>query len=39
MKNRTTCSNCGIDISDYDDAIQEWGFCGSECEREGADDE
>lgn len=28
------CKVCGVDISYYDESIQEWGFCGSECERE-----
>lgn len=34
MYQRTTCTHCDIDLSDYDEAVQEWGFCSSTCERE-----
>ncbi len=32
--NRPRCLNCEMDLTDYEEAVHEWGFCGSECERE-----
>ena len=34
IDDRPRCRNCGVDLSDYDEGVQEWGFCGSECERD-----